>query len=333
MSKLFAAIGVALLISMLFLSQTAYASESEDNITLANSPQITINVSNNVDVNVSYWGIILSTNNTTIGATFEGQTWSFSNTTSGFGYESSFMLKPISGSDLGDFYKQFLNTSAKQDELKSNNFSLGIKAFVNVSKYQGPISSLQIQNTSSGTSSNLDRIDSSTLKTSFSVVFDAPYPIGNYSMYLVQSLKGSEDSVGLSFENVSAYTDNATYSGVAMQNSSATDNTKALYWWNSNFSYNGKTGTTNSSIVHKEEGIYLVYEFKAAGKTGNNVLSQDPYISVSGFNLLGSKITHLVQGAVNYFLQHVEFSLGGFGAGAVIMMIFYVKHARGRIRI
>ena len=333
MSKFVVAIGLALLISMLFLSQTAYASESEDNITLASSPQITINVSNNVDVNVSYWGIILSTNNTTIGTTFEEQPWSFSNTTSGDSYESSFRLKSISGSDLGDFYNKFLNPSKKQDALKSNDFSLEVKTFVNVSKYQGPISSLQIQNTSSGTSSNLDRIDASTIKTSFSVVFDTSYPIGDYSMYLVQSLKASENSVGLSFENVSAYGDNSTYSGVAMQNSNVTNNTRALYWWNNNFSYNGNTGTSNSQIFHKEEGIYLVYEFKAAGKAGHNVLSQDPYISVSGSNLLGSKITHFVQGAVNYFLQHVEFLIGGFCAGAVVMMIFFVKHARGRIKI
>lgn len=333
MSKFAVAIAVSILLVLVVFSQIANASDSESDITLAKSPQITINVSNNISINVSYFGMILTTNNTVIGVNFEQQTWNFQNTSSGYSYESSFLMGSLKDTDLGDFFSKYIVSNEKQDQVSSSNYTVGVNAYVNFSKYTGTISSLLVKNSTLNTACSINQIPSSTIKTSLSIDFTLPVALSEYNIYLIQVLRGSEDSTGLVYENVSATSNNATYSGIAMQNLNANNSTKALYWWSNNFLHNGLAGTDKASIFQGEENEYLVYNFTAAGKQGKNVILQDPFLSVNGISIIGSKITHVIQGAVNYFLQHIIFTLSGFVIGAAVLLSFFVRHLKGRIKI
>lgn len=333
MSKFAAAIAVSILLVLVVFSQIANASDSESDITLANSPQIAISVSNNISINVSYFGMILKANNTVIGANFEQQKWNFENTSSGYSYESSFSLGYLKDTDLGDFFSKYIDSNEEQDQTYSSNYTIGVNAYVNFSKYTGSISSLIVKNSTLKTVCSINQIPASTIKTSLSIDFSLPVAMNEYSIYLIQVLRGSEDSKGLLYENVSATSNNETYDGIAMQNLNTNNSTKALYWWSNNFLYNGLTGVDKASIFQGEESEYLIYNFTASGKQGKNVILQDPFLSVNGISIIGSKVTHVIQGAINYFLQHIIFTLSGFAIGGAVLLTFYLRHLNGKIKV
>ena len=332
MSKLWPALVLVLILGMSLFSQTSSALEKESEISFSTTPQVAINVTNSVNVNVSYWAVILSTPEGPVGSLFNDHNWTLTSNSSGYSYRSSFYLVPLSEIDLGGFYSKYINSSGKKSD---NVSSIHVQAYVNISRYDGTVKNLSIQD-ASAEPFNFTGVNNSTLKMSFSLAFSPPGGPGgrNFTLILVQSLKASENAQSLQYNRVNATDENATiFGGIAMTVPNKINDTRALYWWNDGFLYNGHTGESNVSMVSPEENHYVLFFFSLPSMTGHVIISQDPYLSVNGTNLIGSKIIVYGESVINYLLQHIEFTVGGFVIGSALMAGMYVRHRRIRIRI
>lgn len=335
MSKLVVALVILMISSTLMFSQVSFGSESENEISLADFPQVTINVTNSVDVNLSYWAMVLSTPQGPVGSQFEKMNWTVSNVSDTYSYESSFTLIPVSGTDLGDFYGKYINTGGGADQSKSAVTAIPAHAYVNISHYLGPVSSLSIFNGTQSSNSVFTGINSSTLKASFSLVFSAPHNStnnDNYSLFLIQAIKASENAQQLNYSSIEARSANGTYGGLAMQAGNGNNTTKALYWWRNDFQYNNNIIASNVTNITREEGMYVIFNFTFHTSGGVSVVTQDPYISVNGISLVGSRITVYGEKIASFLLEHIEFTVGGFALGAVFLFGLYSRHKKPKIR-
>lgn len=335
MSRLWPALVLVLILGMSLFSQTSSASEKESEISFSTTPQVAINVTNSVNVNVSYWAVILSTPEGSVGSLFSDHNWTLTNNSSGFSYRSSFSLVPLGEIDLGGFYSKYVNSSGEFSKKSDNVSTIPVQAYVNISRYDGMVKNLSIHN-SSVKPFNFNGVNNSTLKMSFSLAFNLPVGLsgGNSTLILVQSLKASENAQLLQYNRVNATDENATiFGGIAMAVPNQINDTKALYWWNDGFLYNGHNRESNVSTVSPEENHYVLFFFSFPSMAGQVIISQDPYLSVNGTNLIGSKIIVYGESVINYLLQHIEFTVGGFVIGSALMAGMYVRHRRRRIRI
>ncbi|MGC8505627.1 MAG: hypothetical protein ACP5NK_02835 [Thermoplasmata archaeon] len=334
MSKLLVALVILMISSTLMFSQVSFGSESENEISLADFPQITINVTNSVDVNLTYWAMVLSTPQGPVGSQFEKMNWTVSNVSDTYSYESSFSLTPVSGTDLGDFYGKYINAGSSADQSKGAVAAIPARAYVNISHYLGPVSSLSIFNATQSSNYKFSGINTSTLKASFSLVFTAPQnsTINNYSLFLIQAIKASENAQQLNYSSIEARGANETYGGVAMQTGTGNNTTKALYWWGNDFQYNNSIIASNVTSITREEGRYVIFNFTFHTSGGVSVVTQDPYISVNGISLVGNRITVYGEKIASFLLEHVEFTVGGFALGVVFLFGLYARHKKPKIR-
>ncbi|MHB1493261.1 MAG: hypothetical protein ACYCR7_07010 [Thermoplasmataceae archaeon] len=313
-------------------SSVSSAGDSRNEVELSTFPQVSINVTNTTQVNASYSGIIISTAQGVVGAKFSDKNWVITNDSAGYHYESSFDLSSISGTDYADLYARAINSTSNNLNLPSDVPSLPVTLNINISKYDGSITSLKLLNKSTSSGGVFTGINDSTMKLSFALSFDVTSGMissEGISIFLIQSIAGSENSKQLNYTMVSTRSGTSLYQGIAMAQNDLNNTTKALYWWNDSFLHNGISGSDNVTLIPREEGIYTLFEFKVpANTTGQTTLSQDPYISVSGADVLGGKLVLISRPIVNYLLQNIEFLAGGVLGGSIILGIMYLSYRK-----
>lgn len=326
------ALGASLL--LLFPSSISQADGGEDHVLLSNSPIVTVNLSNNTIVNVTYSQIFAGTDAGVVGASFGAQAWNITNTSSGYQYRSSFDLLPVTGSDSADLYRQIMNLSDKNKLGNESTPSIRASVTVSVSHYTGPVSVLSVRNITSLMNSSISNVNISTLKLSFSVNLNlAAQTAGNVDIVLVQSLSGKENSNAFGATGVDTYEKSSELgSGVALLNNSLSD-LRAVYWWNNNFTYNGNNGSDYAVLIPGESSTQIAFVFKTVASQGQYSLAQDPYLSVNGANLGVSPIKILTQPVINFFLQHVEFFAVGVAVGSTALVAMYGAYRRNRIKL
>lgn len=328
---------VGLLSIILVVSPLASAEDSSDHVFLAKSPQVSINLSSTLNVNVSYTSLFISTPDGVLGANLGSENWTLANNSGAYAYDSSFVLTPVADSDLADQYRNIMNIGDEVNLGGQNLTSLPVNAVIGIARYNGSISSLNLVSQSLSPNTTLTDINTSTLKLSFALSFNVSSQMarnGSITIVLVQSAGGSEDSTALNYDQVDAFEGSSNVgNGLAMSNGSKGNVTNAVYWWSNNFTYNGINGKDNVSIVSSDSGLLIAFVFNTPVKQGAFGLSQDPYISVKGANFIGSKVLIYSQPVVNFLFQHMEFFAGGIIAGGIVFLAMYGKYRKNRVRI
>lgn len=326
-----------LLSVILVVSPLSSAEDSSDHVFLSKSPQVSINLSSTLNVNVSYTSLFISTPEGVLGANLGAMNWTLSNNSGAYAYSSSFTLAPIADSDLADQYRSIMNLGDEANLGGQNLTPLPVNAVIEIAKYNGSISSLNLVSHSSSNNTTLTDINTSTLKLSFSLSFSVSSQMannGSITLVLVQSVGGSEDSTPLGYDQVDAFEgSSAIGNGLAMMNTSNGNATNALYWWSNNFTYNSVIGKDNVSIVSSDSGLLIAFVFNTPVTQGPFELNQDPYISVKGVNFISSKILIYGQPVVNFLRQNMEFFAGGVTAGGIVFLAMYGKYRKNRVRI
>ncbi len=329
-----AILGVSLF--MLFAAGIAHADDGGDKVTLSTSPTVTVSLSNNTSVNVTYSDIFVGMSTGVVGASFADQSWNITNTSSGYAYKASFDLTPIGGSDLSDQYRSIMNLSDNTTVGGDSTLSLPVTVIVKVSHYNGSVSELSVKNLTSMLNGTISNVSLSTLKLSFGISFDLTQQMignGSVNVVLVQTLKGGDQSSSFSSKEVDTYEKTSDLGqGIALLNNSIT-NLSAVYWWNNDFSYNGINGTDYTVLVPGDGSTSIAFVFKTQAASGQYSLSQDPYLSVNGANLINGKIQVVTQALASFFLQHVEFFGAGVAVGSVTLIVLYSIYKRDRIKI
>ncbi len=313
----------------------ANADGSENEIYLAQSPQVTINVSNMVSVNVTYADVFIATSSGVFGAQLGELQWKILNGSQGYSYVSSFSLYGINGTDLSDLYLTVMNLSDNSNLGSGNLEPIAAQAYVNVSKYEGQISSLNLTNDLSQNGFDFAGINNSTVKLSLSITVNlaaANAGNGNETFVIVQKVAGAEDSKQFYYNEVNAYSGSSMYGGgLAMGNNSTDINsTRALYWWNYNYTHNGVAGTDTVSIVPREEGVLLAFVFSFQAHAGSLTVTQDPYVSVLGADLSKSRLLLYGTGVINYIAEHAMFLGIGMLAGAAVVGMTYRSYRKNK---
>lgn len=328
-------LGTSLL--LLFSTSLSYAEGGEDQVTLSNSPSVSVSLSNNTTVNVSYSEIFVGTSAGVVGASFGAQAWIITNTSSGYVYRSSFDLKPVAGSDSADLYKNVMNLSSQASLGNDSTPSLPVAVAVTVSHYKGPISVLNVTNSTTPKNASISNVSLSTLTLSFSIKFNltgSEVANGNVNVVLVQTLRGSFNSKSLEESEVDTYEKNSSDlgGGVALLNNNTSD-LRAVYWWNNNFTYNGKNGSDHAVLIPGDNSIQIGFVFKTNTTQGQYTLSQDPYLSVKGANLAGSTIQIYAQPVISFIMQYMEFFSVGIAAGSIAIVVMYRVHKNNKIKL
>ncbi len=340
-SKLLLAFLCMILLVVPALMPASSAMGSDHEITLASNPQVTVNLTKVVNVNVSYSGVIVATPLGLLGAKFDRQTWSVTNISNGYSYSASFELSSFSGTDYSELYGLIMNLT---DNIGGNqgtqmlNENIPAHAYINITRYSGNVSTLNIINESNSTSVALAGINTSTLEMSFSMVFNVPRIFGKapvpFDVVLIQAIRASENTNQFIYNKVKTY-DHMRHEGegLAMAPGTYIKGTKALYWWNNNFTYNGINGFDNASMLLGEENMFLLFVFKIPDVTGQLSITQDPYVSVPGADISSGQITVLGHGVINYVLQHAAFMAGGLILGSMLLAGTYLSYRKNRIKI
>lgn len=328
----------ALLSLALVVSTVSSADDSGgDHVFLSKAPQVSVNLTSSLTVNVSYSYLFVSDPQGVLGANLGLENWTLSNNSGSYRYVSSFSLNPINDSDLADKYRSIMNVSDETNLSSANQTPLPVRAIVDVSRYNGSLSSLNIFNRTTMENTTLSGINVSTLKLSFSLFFNISADMasnGYITTVVVQSLGGTEGSLPLNYNQVGTSEDSSSAGdGLAMANGTHINTTQAVYWWNNSYVYNGNAAKDNASVVSSDSALMVAFVFKTPVAKGPFELVQDPYISVRGANLVGGKIVTYAQPVVNFLLQHMEFFAGGILVGGGVFLAMYGKYRRKKIRI
>ncbi|MHB8396649.1 MAG: hypothetical protein ACYDAZ_05650 [Thermoplasmataceae archaeon] len=342
MSKLLLAFMCMVLLVVPALMPASSAMGTDHEITLASSPQVTVNLTKVVNVNVSYAGVIVATPMGLLGVKFDRQNWSVTNISNGYSYSASFELNSFSVPDYSELYGLITNLtdnfSSGFSGMSILNQNIPAQAYINITRYSGNVSTLNIVNDSNSTSMTLTGINTSTLEMSFSMVFNSPHTFNNvpvpFDVVLIQAIRASENTNQFIYNKVKTY-DHMRHEGegLAMAPGTYIKGTKALYWWNNNFTYNGKNGSDNASMLLGEENMFLLFVFKIPSTPGQISITQDPYVSVLGADISSGQITVLGHGVINYVFQHAAFMAGGLMLGSLLLAGTYLSYRKNRIKI
>ncbi len=328
------ALGVSL--SLIFASSMSYADGNEDRVTLSTAPNVTVSLANNTTVNVSYSELFVGTSQGVVGAALGAQNWNITKTSSGFLYRSAFDLQPVAGSDSADLYRSIMNLSDSSFVGNDSTTSLPVIVTITVSHYNGSISTLNVKNITGLGNNSITNINISTLKLSFNISFNLTAQMvlnGSTNVVIVQSLHGSDSSSEFDAEQVDTYERSSELgNGIALMNNSISD-LRAVYWWNNNFTYNGNNGKDYAVMVPGDSINQVAFVFNTPASQGIYNLTQDPYLSVNGANLVGRLVFINTQPVINFFLQHIEFYAAGIAVGSVAFMVLYSAYRKNRIRI
>ena len=304
----------------------ANADGSENEIYLSQSPQVTINVSNMVSVNVSYADVFIATSSGVFGAQLGELQWNILNDSQGYSYVSNFSLSGINGTDLSDLYLTVMNLGDNANLGSGNLEPIAAQAYVNVSRYEGQISNLSLTSGLPQKGFDFSGINNSTVKLSLSITVNLTAGnAGSDTLVIVQKAAGSEGSKQFYYNEVNAYSGNSMYGGgLAMGNNSTDINsTRALYWWNYNYTHNGVAGTDTVSIIPREEGVLLAFVFSFQTHAGSLTVTQDPYVSVLGADLSKSRLLLYGTSVINYIAEHAVFLGIGMLAGTAAVGMMY----------
>jgi hypothetical protein len=313
----------------------ASADGSENEIYLSPSPQVTINVSNVVSVNVTYSDVFIATSSGVFGAQLGDLQWKILNGSQGYSYVSNFTLYGINGTDLSDLYLTVMNLGDNANLGGGKLEPISAQAYVNVSRYDGQISNLNLTSGLTQKSFDFSGINNSTVKLSLSITVDLTAGnAGNETFVIVQRAAGAEDSKQFYYNEVNAYSGSSMYGGGLTMGNNSTDinSTRALYWWNYNYTHNGVAGTDTISIIPREEGVLLAFVLNFQAHAGSLTVTQDPYVSVLGADLSNSRLLLYGTSVINYVADHAVFLGIGMLAGAAAVGMMYRGYRKKKPR-
>ncbi len=302
-------------------------------VTLGSSPNLTVNLSKVVNLNVSYRAVIIAGSFGVLGASFNNRNWSLTSVGGNYSYSAQVNLVPFDYSQspgLDDLLQNLFYGNIPPNMI----FNFPTQVYVNMTRYSGSISSLEITNSTYSTTSNVSNVSGSTLEISFSLVFKLnSLPISRVYVILVQSLKASIDNSQFNFNRIAYDYNHRTGEGLSVAPGSEISGTKALYWWTPNVTYNGNQIPSKSFLKPISPGYAaMLFLFALNPTIGHSEITQDPFVSIPGLQVSKIPIT-LPPAAVNFLRQHAEFLTTGLILGTIVIAATYAVYRRHKIRI
>ncbi len=334
--KLVIAVTLAVLLALPMCMPSAYAfdQENQQNINLGTNPQITVNVTKTVTANISYSGIILVSPVGVVGSRFENQAWRVTNISGGVSYESDLSLMPVNESLYPEVENLVENLTGDIKVTNDLRRPIPAEAYINITKYRGSVSNISLINRTLSQNATFSDITGSTLEMTFSLAFTVPMKLGlSFYVILVQSINATEGKLAMLFNHISAYDEHHKIgNGFAIAPGTKISGSRAIYWWDNNFSYNGRNANSVAGFMPVEGGLDLLFVFKVPPTTGKLSLTQDPFISFPGINFGNNPVYYKVQHAVDFFLQHLRFMALGVIAGTIILGLSYYSYRSRRVK-
>ena len=140
----------------------------------------------------------------------------------------------------------------------------------------------------------------------------------------LMELLGEGGKVNVNTPGRTHFINNSSKSGVVV----TADRIDGSYWWNDNYTLNGRNATL--SVVKAGIGPYVLLVFKYNFSNGLNTLEQDPYLASPDFNFLnGTVVSKELRESELFLADHLRILLEGIGSGAVLLGIAYGSYLAG----
>lgn len=326
------AVVVALAIILLIPVSSAYVpADTSEKINVNSYPQITILTKSNTSFNITFFG--LAVNIPALGmkglAKFENEDWHIHGTGNrSVSYSTNVnLLDSLSQSD-----------SAQTQNDNTNSFiednSMMVTVFVNISKYTGNGSTLNIFNGSSTNhAASVSSLAQNTIEINSSIVthFKSKVPM---VLSLVQKISGqlSDSPLRMPVAQFIARLDNhrSTGMGIAFGATANLSRAYGLYWWMSNYTLNSNLHPLNMTLIVKDNSPYVAFSYEIPSNRTSNI-EQDPYFTMLGGLLVNFPIVQkTVKQIESYILQNAEYFAAGILAGTVLIFGAYAGYRRRR---
>lgn len=294
---------------------------SENDLRFTQFPQVYVNATNSASFNVSFLGLILLTQSGTYMSYFPNENWNvdvISNNS--LYYSSDVHFVPMDKGVLRNLEQRFnisnvQSPNPQQDDQVQS--AAAISASVNISLNKTYVNDPL---------ANASRKELSSFQITFSL--SSSQITGPGDLLLVQQLGARIDSAYEQFHDLEGLSNSVARTndtGVGMNASSY----EAYYWWNSNYTMNGKPANL-TSIIGSTGSVDTII-FKYSFTNGLHSMTQDPYFSVPQVNLFQNPIVQQdIINAARFLIVHVELLAGGIATGAILLGISYGAFRRRR---
>lgn len=312
-----------------------------DHIEAMQNPSVTLNVTSSAFYNLTFTGMLLHAASGVYGAMFSESNWHFyRNNSTSYSYTSNVPMVRTAG-QVGDFSdgggNGHHNNGGPQGGMLAN-----VTITLNALGYS--LDNISLHNVTIGALNDTFPAFS-VMEMTVSVVFNTPVQAPSYGgmLQLFQLIKSSNESKSAARYYLGNLTENhdgmppgnfhgpaGGHRGMVIQgNGTAKQAISAYYWWNNTFLENNNTTNLTSSVIPRDQGIFITFNFPFNGTLHS--IYQDPYFGIPGSSFFNNPVIHKdITQVVNYLVIHAEYFATGIAGGIAILGTSYSVYRKRR---